>query len=171
MVFGEPLLPGRKIIEESMDINCAFYVDKSGSMDGSIKDVYNAVYRLADAMKKQFSREQVVKGIDFDIYAFDTSIVKVKFGNSTKADGGTMSFDDLLGHIDDKSKDYMINVIITDAGFGGIDESKVEKFIDGLGGIILFITNVDNDQIKAMAKKKEGKLYYILADAKFTVGN
>ena len=171
MVFGQPLLPGRKIIEESMDINCAFYVDKSGSMDGSIKDVYNAVYRLADAMKKQFSREQVVKGIDFDIYAFDTSIVKVKFGNSTKADGGTMSFDDLLGHIDDKSKDYMINVIITDAGFGGIDESKVEKFIDGLGGIILFITNVDNDQIKNMAKKKEGKLYYILADSKFTVGN
>lgn len=169
--FGQPIFPGRKIVEETMDINCAFYVDKSGSMCDCIKDVYNAVYRLAEAMKKQFSREQVVNKIDFNIFAFDTSLVKVKYGNSTNADGGTMSFEELLDNINKRTKDYMINVIITDAGFSGVNEGEVEKFIDGLGGILLFITNVNNDQVKNIAKKKSDKLCYILADANFTVGD
>lgn len=168
--FGQPIFPGRKIIEETMDINCAFYVDKSGSMCDCIQDVYNAVYRLAEAMKKQFSREQVVNKVDFNIFAFDTSLMKVKYGNSTNADGGTMSFEELLDNINKRTKDYMINVIITDAGFSGVNEGEVEKFIDGLGGILLFITNVNNDQVKNIAKKKSDKLCYILADANFTVG-
>ena len=169
--FGQPIYPGRKIVEETMDIQCAFYVDKSGSMDNCIQDVYKAVYRLAEAMKKQFSREKVVGKIDFDLFAFDDRLIKVKYGNSTNADGGTMSFDSLLENVNKHTKDYMINVIITDAGFSDVNEDKVNNFIDGLGGIILFITNVNNDKIKNIAKNKSDKLFYILADANFTVGD
>ena len=140
-------------------------------MDNCIQDVYKAVYRLAEAMKKQFSREKVVGKIDFDLFAFDDRLIKVKYGNSTNADGGTMSFDSLLENVNKHTKDYMINVIITDAGFSDVNEDKVNNFIDGLGGIILFITNVNNDKIKNIAKNKSDKLFYILADANFTVGD
>ena len=77
----------------------------------------------------------------------------------------------MLENVNKHTKDYMINVIITDAGFSDVNEDKVNNFIDGLGGIILFITNVNNDKIKNIAKNKSDKLFYILADANFTVGD
>ena len=167
--FGQPILPGRKVVEETFDIKCAFYIDKSGSMATCIEDVFKATYRLADAIKKQFSREKVVGATEFDMYAFDDKLMRLDFGNKANADGGTMSFDSLLDHINQNSKDFLINVIITDAGFSGIDESAVKKFIDGLEGIILFITNCKNKVIHDIADEKKGKLFYILADTNFTV--
>ena len=59
--FGNPIEPGRKIKEDKMDINVAFYIDKSGSMYNSIDNVFEAVFYIADALKKYFGKEKEEK--------------------------------------------------------------------------------------------------------------
>ena len=62
-----------KIKEDKMDINVAFYIDKSGSMDNSIDNVFEAVFYIADALKKYFGKEKVVNDTIFESYAFDVN--------------------------------------------------------------------------------------------------
>ena len=167
--FGNPIEPGRKIKEDKMDINVAFYIDKSGSMDNSIDNVFEAVFYIADALKKYFGKEKVVNDTIFESYAFDVSLHKLKFGQKMKADGGTMSFNKLLDYVNEYSKDFLINVIVTDAQFSNIDTSTIKNLLKDINGILIFITNIDNETIKELSDKQPDKLHYILANSEFTL--
>ena len=162
-------MPGEKIKENGLIINAAFYVDRSVSMGNDINNVFKAVYTISEALKKQFSKEKVVKNIKFRIFAWDNRIQELEFGKKCQVDGGTMPFEQLLGHINDLTKDYMINIIITDGEFSGINENEVIRFVKGLGGIILYISNQSNYTVKNIAKKFEKQLFYITADSNFTI--
>lgn len=168
--YGEPIQPGRKIREEKLTINTSFYIDKSGSMGGSIDNVFKAAYIIAESLKKQFSKDSIVDEVSFKMHAFNHSMYEIKFGSKTEASGGTMGFHEILQYIKDHTNDYLINIIITDAEFS-INEPEVEKFIKDIEGMVIFITNNDNATMKKLAKQYENTLYYILADSNFTLGD
>lgn len=166
---GMPIQPGKKIREEKLTINVAFYIDRSGSMDGDpINNVFSSAYTISEALKKSFGKEKVVDEVSFKMLAFDTSMHELKWGNRINASGGTMSFDAILEYIKNHTKNYLINIIITDAQFN-INEIKVNNFIKDIDGMVLFITNNDNGIMKNLAKKYNTQLYYVLADHQFTV--
>ena len=165
--FGNPIDPGRKVKEDKMDVNVAFYIDRSGSMSGSIDNVFKAVFYIAESLKKAFGKEKIVNETIFESYAFDYSLHKLKFGQKMSANGGTMSFNDLLKHINENTKDFLINVIVTDAQFSDINVSAVKDLLNEIDGIIIFITNTANTTMGDISKKYSTKLNYILADGDF----
>ena len=167
--FGKPIDPGRKIKEDKMDINVAFYIDRSGSMSNSIDNVFKAVFYIADALKKYFGKEKVVNDTIFESYAFDTVLHKLQFGKKMSASGGTLSFNKLLDHINENTKDFLINVIVTDAQFSDIDTSTIKGMLKEIDGIIIFITNTANETMEKLSKTYPTKLNYILADSEFTL--
>ena len=167
--YGEIIMPGEKEKENGLIINVAFYVDKSGSMHSSLNNVFTAVYTISEALKKKFSKEKVVKNIKFKLYAFDDDIQELEWGKKCQDDGGTMPFEQLLDDVTKFTKDYLINIIITDAQFSGVNTNEVVKFTKGLGGLILFITNQGNSTVKEISKRFPAKLVYILADSNFTL--
>ena len=167
--FGQPIEPGRKIKEDKMNIDVAFYIDKSYSMKNSIDNVYKAVFYIAQALKKQFGIEKVVDKVIFKSFAFDNSLHELEFGKTMSASGGTMSFNDLLKCIGENTKDYLINVIVTDAEFQSINVNNIKDLLKSINGIILFITNEPEQVIENMAKENKNKLYYILANKQFTL--
>ena len=168
--YGDFIMPGEKEKENGLVIDVAFYIDRSGSMgaNNALKNVFKACIHIGEALRKHFSKEKVVKNIKFKQWVFDTRMQELEFGKTCSDGGGTMSFDELLSHINDLSKDFMINIIITDAQFN-VNESEVMKFAKGLGGLILFITNEDNPTVKRISDQMPKKLVYILADSSFTI--
>lgn len=166
--FGRPIEQGRRIREQKLTINAAFYIDRSGSMGGSIDNVFNACYTIAESLKKQFGKDKIVEDVAFKVYAFNMSMKEIKYGNKCNADGGTMPFHDILKFMSENTKEYMINIIITDAQFD-VNPSEVKKFINGTDGMIQFITNYDNQEMKKLSKEYKDKLYYILADSEFKI--
>lgn len=166
--YGKPIKPGKKIKEEKLNITVAFYIDRSGSMSSCISQVFKACYVISEALKKKFKKEQVVDKVDFKIYAFDTSMIEIKYGNQCNAGGGTMGFHEILEFMNKNTDNFLINIIITDAQFD-INESEVEKFMKNIEGMLLFITNSDNSTMKNLSKKYETQLFYILADSNFEV--
>ena len=84
-------------------------------------------------------------------------------------DGGTMDFENIVEYINENTGDFLINVIITDAQFD-INSSKFEKEIKNYNGLMLFITNCENVEVKNLSKKYEQTLKYILASANFELG-
>lgn len=168
--MGEPLKKGKRIKNDTMVINAAFYIDRSGSMSASIKNVFSAVFTIAESLKRHFRREKVVEELIFKTFAFDTRMREIPFGKTISADGGTMDFDEILSFIDKNSKDYLINIIITDAGFA-VNKDKVKNFLKTIPGLVIFITNIDSPEVKAISKETEfrTKLNYILADTEFSI--
>ena len=166
--YGKPLNPGKKVREEKLTINAAFYIDRSGSMGHCIKEVFKACYTISEALKKKFKKEQVVDKVEFKVYAFDDYMTEIKYGNQCNAGGGTMSFDRILDFIDKNTEDFLINIIITDAEFN-INENEVDKLMKNIKGMLLFITNNENPTMKKIAKKYETQLFYVLADPNFEI--
>ena len=165
---GKPIEKGKIIRDEKLSINVAFYIDRSGSMSGSIEQVFDACYIIFESLKKQFAREKVVSGVSAKIFAFDTSIQEIKFGKKCNAGGGTMSFDSLINCVKDRTNNYLINIIITDGEFN-VDKNKTKDFIKHIEGMLLFITNSEQYDVKDLAQELKLKLFYILADSNFTI--
>ena len=166
--YGKPIERGKKLRNDKLLINVAFYVDRSGSMGNSINHVFDALYIISEALKKQFGKEKVVSNVEFKVYAFDYGIQEIKYGKRCDAQGGTMPFENLLKNIGQKTKDYMINVILTDAEFD-INASEVDRFIKDIDGCILFVTNTDNSTMKKLSEKYKTQLFYVKADSQFTI--
>lgn len=166
--FGEPIEPGRKIKEDKLNIDCGFYLDVSGSMGNSTKLVFEAVFKICEALKKQFGKEKVVDKTLFKTWAFNDYIKEIEFGKTVSASGCTMPFNDLLKNINKFSKEYLVNVIITDAQFE-IEQNSIKDLLDKIDGIVLFITNIANSTVEILSKKYPNKLYYIVANQDFTL--
>ena len=168
--WGQPISPGRKVKEDKMNIDCGFYLDVSASMGSNTKLVFEAVFRICEALKKQFGKESVVDKTLFRTWAFNHDIWEVPFGKTESSSGTTMPFNELLQNINKFTKEYLINVIITDAQFN-VDVSSIKKLLDDIDGIVLFITNCENETIKELSGKYSTKLYYILANSDFKLDN
>lgn len=166
--FGEPIAPGKQIKDNKLDISIAYYVDRSGSMSGCINDVWKALYAIADAMTKKFGKDKVVSRVKYDIYAFDTKMHELQYGKKMSADGGTMNFDEILNFIHKNTKDNLINIILTDAGFS-INTNEVKNLMKELDGLFIFITNQGSQEMENLSKQYPTQLKYILADSAFTV--
>ncbi len=167
--YGDPLRKGKIRKDDKLLINGAFYADRSGSMGGTIKNVVKAIYAISESLKKLFGGERVVEDTVFKLYAFDDYMKEIPWGKSFTDGGGTMPFDELLGKIMDQDEQYLFNIVITDAEFPSINRAKVNQFLKDIPGIVIFITNHDNDIMKEISKDHPTKLFYILADSNFEI--
>ena len=81
-----------------------------------------------------------------------------------------MAFEQLLKGIIDRSKENLINIIITDGEFSA-NINEVEKFLKELDGIVIYITNQVHKQgskiVKQVADKNKEKLTFIEANSTF----
>ena len=166
--MGEPLQPGRRVKDDTMVINVAFYIDRSGSMGSALKTVFDGAYVICDALKKRYRKEKVVDDIIFKILAFDDQIDEIKFGNKASLGGGTMSMSNLLKSIQRYTNNYLINVVITD-GYFNINDSEVKKFIEDVNGIVVYIVNRDFPEMEKLADQLKTKLFFIKADSEFKI--
>ena len=169
--MGTPIIPGKRIKDDKMPINIAYYIDRSGSMEACIDDVFKAAFKISEALNQRFRKDKLVKSIDFRTFAFNTHMDEIKFGQKTYASGGTMGLDQILEFINKNTKNVLINIIITDAGFV-VNEKEIKNFLKtGVDGLVIFITNAENTEVKKIADEPEfkTKLIYILADAEFNV--
>lgn len=169
--MGAPIIPGKRIKDDKMPINIAYYIDRSGSMSGCINQVFEAAFKISEALKQRFRKDKLVKSTDFRTFVFNDRMNEIKFGQTAYASGGTMDFDEILKFISKNTKNVLINIIITDAGFN-VNETEVKNFLKKeVDGLVIFITNADNAQVKKIANENEfkTKLIYILADANFNV--
>lgn len=165
---GGIIIPGKRVRDEKMNINPVFYVDKSGSMGDSIDNVWKATFTICESLKEEFGRESLIDKIEFKTYAFDMQMHEIKFGHRCSASGGTMPFDEILEFISKNTKECLLNIIITDAGFD-VNEEKVDKLIHEIEGMLFFITNIESSAMKNLAKKYPNQLYYHLASADFSL--
>ena len=169
--MGTPIIPGKRIKDDKMPINIAYYIDRSGSMEACIDDVFKAAFKISEALNQRFRKDKLVKSIDFRTFVFNTHMDEIKFGQTTYASGGTMGLDQILEFINKNTKNVLINIIITDAGFT-VNEKEIKNFLKtGVDGLVIFITNTENTEVKKIADEPEfkTKLIYILADAEFNV--
>ena len=165
--MGEPLQPGRKVKNDKMIINVAFYIDRSGSMGSALDTVFDAAYVICEALKKRYRNEQVVGNVIFKILAFDDKIDEIKFGNKASLGGTTMPMSELLEGIKEYSNNYLINVVITD-GYFTINDSQVKKFMNDVNGIVIYIVNRDFPEMEKLANQID-KLFFIKADSDFKI--
>ena len=169
--MGAPIIPGKRIKDDKMPINIAYYIDRSGSMGGCINQVFEAAFKISEALKQRFRKDKLVKSTDFRTFVFNDYMKEIKFGQTASAAGCTMGFDEILEFISKNTKNMLINIIITDADFS-VNESKVKEFLKtGVDGLVIFITNCENAQVKKIANENafKTKLIYILADANFNI--
>ncbi len=169
--MGAPIIPGKRIKDNKMPINIAYYIDRSGSMSGCIDQVFEAAFKISEALKQRFKKDKFVDSIDFRTFVFNDSMEEIKFGQKKYASGGTMDFDRILDFINKNTKNVLINIIITDAEFG-VNEPQIKKFLkDGVDGLVIFVTNSNNAQVQKIADELDfrTKLIYILADANFNI--
>ena len=169
--MGAPIIPGKRIKDDKMPINIAYYIDRSGSMEACIDKVFEAAFKISEALKQRFRKDKLVKSTDFRTFVFNTHMDEIKFGQTTSASGGTMGLDEILAFINKNTKNVLINIIITDAGFT-VNENEIKNFLKtGVDGLVIFITNTENSEVKKIANEPDfkTKLIYILADADFNV--
>ena len=169
--MGTPIIPGKRIKDDKMPINIAYYIDRSGSMEACIDKVFEAAIKISEALNQRFRKDKLVKSTDFRTFVFNTRMDEIKFGQTTYASGGTMGLDQILEFINKNTKNVLINIIITDAGFT-VNEKEIKNFLKtGVDGLVIFITNTENTEVKKIADEPEfkTKLIYILADAEFNV--
>ena len=171
--FGQPLQRGKKLKDDKLVISVAFYVDRSGSMWGTIDQVFDAAYIIAEGLKKQFAKEKVVGDISFKMFTFDDSIEEIKWGKKVQARGGNMSMHQYLKKIEELTGDYMINIFITDGEFN-VDTKDVTDLLKKLAGCMIYVTNTPSEcstVMKKISKSNEyaTKLFYIDADKDFKI--
>lgn len=165
---GEFILPGKKRIEESLPISFAIYIDRSVSMgDGSVRSATESCYTLCENIKKKYSSQRNVGKMSFKIFAWDTGIYPVKYGNFFNCSGSTMPMWQLIEVIEEHTNDCLVNIVLTDGEFDTTEE-QVKKALDKVEGIIVFIINQPKYEVEALAKKFKN-LHYIQATADFGI--
>ncbi len=166
--FGEPIQPGVKIKDDKLNINLAFYIDRSGSMDAVVDKVFALAYQLSDKIIKEFGQESVVGDIGFRYFAFDDSMSEIKKGQSVGSGGGTMPLKKILDEIKDNTASDLINIIITDAEFT-IDKAAVVSLAKSMPGMFFLIANQPKPECEDISKILKGKFVFIQADQDFTM--
>ena len=169
--YGKPIKKGQKVKEDKLNISMTFYIDKSGSMSGTdLENATTLAYGISDAVEKNHKHEKkYIEKFDFKFFTFNEDVQPIKKNQKVQSAGGNMSFEELLNVIKKHSIDDMINVIITDAGFP-VNVSSTTKFIDSMGGLFIFVTNMDqcmSDYKEVEKKVAQHNFKHILASRHF----
>lgn len=169
--YGEIIKKGRKIKEDKLNISMTFYIDKSGSMAGTdLENATSLAYGLSDAIEGKHKHEKkYIEKFESKFFTFNEDVQPIKKGQKVQDSGGNMSFDELLNVIKTHSIGDMINVIITDAGFP-VNVTRTTKFVDSMGGLFIFVTNMDQNKsdYEEVVKRADKKNFaYVLADRHF----
>ena len=163
--FGQPIEPGRRVKQDKMVINAAFYIDRSGSMSDRIDKVFTAIFDIADGLTKSFRREKVVEKTEYRTFVFNTSMSEIAWGKKVDAFGGTMGFEEILENIVKQTDNFMINIIVTDGQFN-IQMNKVKELLKKIQGIVIVVANAPIPKIEQEAKHNL-QLFFIQADTEF----
>ena len=163
--FGQPIEPGRRVKQDKMVINAAFYVDRSGSMTYRIDNVFTAIFDIADGLNKSFRREKVVEKTEYRTFVFNTKMAEIPWGKKVEAFGNTMGFEEILENIVEQTDNFMINIIVTDGQFN-IQMAKVKEFLKKIQGIVIVVANTSIPKIEQEAKHNL-QLFFIQADTEF----
>ena len=163
--FGQPIEPGRRVKQDKMVINAAFYVDRSGSMSARIDNVFTAIFEIADGLTKSFKRESVVEKTEYRTFVFNTEMKEIDWGKKVGANGNTMDFEDILENIVEQTDNFMINIIVTDGQFN-VNINKVKTLLKKLEGIVIVVANSKIAKIEQEAKHNL-QLFFIQADTEF----
>ena len=163
--FGQPIEPGRRVKQDKMIINAAFYVDRSGSMSGRIDNVFTAIFDIADGLTKSFRRETVVEKTEYRSFVFNTQMQEIAWGKKVNANGNTMDFEEILEKIVEQTDNFMINIIVTDGQFN-IKINKVKEMLKKIEGIVIVVANAPIPKIEQEAKHNL-QLFFIQADTEF----
>lgn len=163
--FGQPIEPGRRVKQDKMIINAAFYVDRSGSMSSRIDNVFTAIFDIADGLTKSFRRETVVEKTEYRSFVFNTQMQEINWGKKVTANGNTMDFEDILEKIVEQTDNFMINIIVTDGQFN-IKINKVKEMLKKIEGIVIVVANTRIAKIEQEAKHNL-QLFFIEADTEF----
>ena len=163
--FGQPIEPGRRVKQDKMVINAAFYIDRSGSMSDRIDKVFTAIFDIADGLTKSFRREKVVEKTEYRTFVFNTSMSEIAWGKKVDAFGSTMGFEEILENIVEQTDNFMINIIVTDGQFN-IQMNKVKEFLKKIQGIVIVVANAPIPKIEQEAKHNL-QLFFIQADTEF----
>ena len=167
--FGEPLERGKRRKNNSVEIGISYYVDISGSMYGCIDEVWNALYAVTAEVTKRFKSEKLIKKLNHHIFAFNTTIYPITYGDKMRADGGNVDLEELMDEMKRKNPaDTMINIILTDAQWP-INKTEVIKFVEDSGALFIFITNQHTPEIKKLAETLRTQIKYIEADESFSI--
>jgi len=167
--FGEPIQRGKKIKDDKLTISVAFYVDRSGSMSGTIDNVFDTAYIIAESLKKHFGKEKVVGDVKFKMITFDDKIEEIQWGKKVQARGGNLTMHDYLKKLEELTGDYLINIFITDGQFD-INKDEMVKLIKVLNGCLIYVTNQGDDVMKQLSKEYGTQIFYIEADSEFKIG-
>lgn len=163
--FGQPIEPGRRVKQDKMIINAAFYIDRSGSMSGRIDNVFTAIFDIADGLTKSFRREKVVEKTEYRSFVFNTQMKEIDWGKQVGANGNTMDFEDILEKIVEQTDNFMINIIVTDGQFN-IKINEVKAMLKKIEGIVIVVANTRIPKIEQEAKHNL-QLFFIEADTEF----
>ena len=167
--FGEPLERGKRRKNNSVEIGISYYVDISGSMYGCIDEVWNALYAVTAEVTKRFKSEKLIKKLNHHIFAFNTTIYPITYGDKMRADGGNVDLEELMDEMKRKNPaDTMINIILTDAQWP-INKTEVIKFVEDSGALFIFITNQHTPEIKKLSETLRTQIKYIEADESFSI--
>lgn len=168
---------GREEIKNKIGFDIALYIDVSGSMSSCIDDVFTAAYSICDELKATFGKDRSVDAskINLKSFTFTTEMRSIPFGKKCAANGGTYAFEKLLADIYKRESQAMLNIVITDGEFNGIDNNKVIDTLKNMNGLFILVTNNTSnksmyDKLEHDVKAKCGpKLSVIYADSNFTV--
>lgn len=140
------LKKGKMRKKDKLTISVAFYIDISSSMDASeVYNIFTYAYKLNDYIVKQYKGNEVIDETVFDFYSFNGGVHKEKRPNIPRPNGTTLPLLELIKEIEGLTKDYMVNVIITDAEMGQFPVNKIKNEMMNLAGNLIFIT--DNTQV------------------------
>lgn len=167
--FGEPLERGKRRKNNSVEIGISYYVDISGSMYGCINDVWKALYAVTSEVTKRFKSEKLIKKLNHHIFAFNTKIYPIDYGDRMSANGGNVDLEELMDEMKrENPADTMINIILTDAQWP-INKTEVIKFVEDSGALFIFITNQHTPEIKKLSESLRTQIKYIEADESFSI--
>ena len=171
--FGEFIMPGKEVKKNALTVNAAFYIDNSTSMNcgDRIGHVWTAAYEICESLKRKFANNKIVDDVTFKMHYFNDYVHEIKYGQKTGCSGCTMEFAELIDEIIKRSNDYLINIIITDAGFNSVDYNRAKEFMKNVNGMVNFITVEDNYTIKKLEKDYPKKFFYILANDNFRLSD
>lgn len=165
---GQPILPGKMKDNSYIQISSAFFTDISGSMASCIDQVIDATYSLATEIDRDFHKSPYISDITSDFYVFNEDITKIKFGQRVEAEGGNISLGELVEIMDKNYGNYLISIIITDAGFSSGEAELIKYLKEHPDQFLVFISSEDNDDIKDILSKRSNAVF-IRANANFGI--
>ena len=169
--LGTPLQPGTKIKEDKLNINVAFYIDRSGSMgQDSVDSCFSLAYQISDKLKKEYKSEKVVGDIGMKYFAFNSSMEEIPRGKTVECNGSTMPVAKILEFIETNTSGYLINIIITDLETA-IDKSAVSALVKKMPGMFFIISNQANHEktCREIERMCKGKFVFIQSNSDWSM--